>query len=505
MRHRFLLAASFLYLVAANLIWIARDTRPPFWDMAFHQMGALQIYDTFAAGGIRAIAAAPLLTGPYPPFYHSVVAIFYAVFGKTVDAAQWANLPAIALLFFATFSLGRMLLDPIPAAAAAVLVNFYPMLLWLSRETLIDYWLTSMVAAAMWLLVRTNQFSDRRRSLEFGLACGLGMLTKWTFAFFVLPPALWCARKNPKNAAVAACVGVVTAGYWYANAGRTLLRFLDTNAAGAAHEGDPARISFQAVVFYVRALEGYQVFLPLFVALIAGAIVLARNFDRVWIPVVLWIAGGWLALMLFQNKDPRYSAPLLPAVALITSRIFQKKEVLVVFFLPLLVFQHQLVSFGIPQLPSTIVVAKGVEGPLSWHWNLYVQRYFDLWGPPAREDWRIRHVLEKVSMPNGPPVRVGMVPDIPRFDSQAFQFYVALWKFPVTINRIVTLDAAALAHNDYILASDKDKGFEPGSFFTDDLKNINHYILGRPESFHSVDVFSLPNGDVIRLYKVGAW
>ena len=305
MRHRFLLAASFLYLVGANLIWIARDTRPPFWDMAEHQSSALRIYDAFASQGIRGIAEVPRLTLPYPPFYQSVVAGFYAIFGKSVDAAQWANLVAMAILLFATYGLGRTLLKPVPAAAAAVLVNFYPYLLWLSRETLTDYWLTSMVALAMWSLMLTNDFSDRKRSIIFGVVCGLGMLTKWTFALFLLLPTLWAARKNIKNAAISAGTAAVLAGYWYIHALAALAQLLRINTAGAVNEGDPDRLSFQAVLFYVRALEGSQLFLPLFLAFIAGAILLARNFDRAWMPVVLWIAGGWLGLMLFQNKDPR--------------------------------------------------------------------------------------------------------------------------------------------------------------------------------------------------------
>src|SRR5262245_1899153 len=137
MRHRFLLIASFLYLAIANLIWIARDTRPPFWDMAAHQLAALKMQVALADSGIRSIAAVPWFSVPYPSLYHAIVALFYGLFGKSVDAAQWANLPAIGLLFIATYGLGRTLLKPLAAAAAAVLVNFYPMLLWLSRETLI--------------------------------------------------------------------------------------------------------------------------------------------------------------------------------------------------------------------------------------------------------------------------------------------------------------------------------------------------------------------------------
>ncbi|HYR90721.1 MAG TPA: glycosyltransferase family 39 protein [Terriglobia bacterium] len=503
MRHRFLLAASFLYLVAADLIWIARDTRPPFWDMAEHESAALRIYEAFTGQGLRGIADLSQVTAPYPPFYQSVVAGFYAVFGRSVDSAQSANLLAIGILLLATYGLGRTVLEPLPAAAAAVMVNFYPYMLWLSRETLIDYWLTSMVALAMWSLMRTNDFLDRKRSIIFGIVCGLGMLTKWTFALFLVLPTLWAARKNVKNAAIAAGTAAVLASYWYMHALGSLAQLLRINSAGAVNEGDPARLSFQAIVFYVRVLEGYQLFLVLLLAFIAGAILLARNFEWEWMPIVLWIAGGWLGLMLFQNKDPRYSAPLLPAVALITAQIFQRRKILVTVLMPFLLFQHYLVSFGIPQLPPAVVLAKGPDGTITYNWNFYTQRYFDLWGPPAREDWQIRHVLDKVSSPNGRPVRLGMVPDIPRFDIFAFQFYIALWKFPVTVNRIVTFDESAIANNDYILVSEKDKGFEPGSFFTADLPNINQYILGRPESFRIVEWFPLPNGDVIRLYKVG--
>src|SRR5262249_19325745 len=162
---------------------------------------------------------------------------------------------AIALLMISTYAIGRRVLDAAPAAAAAVLVNFYPLMLWLSRETLIDYWLSSIVAFAMWLLLRTNNFSDRTRSVLFGVVCRLGMLTKWTFAFFLALPFLWIARKNPKNATIAAAVAVAVAGLWYVNAAPSLMQLLKLNQAGAVNEGDPARLGFQAVVFYIRALE----------------------------------------------------------------------------------------------------------------------------------------------------------------------------------------------------------------------------------------------------------
>ena len=501
-RHRFLLAAAFVYLAAANLIWIARDTRPPFWDMAYHQTAALRIYDAFSTFGIRAFAIVPLLTGFYPPLYHTVVALFYSLFGKTTDAAQWANLPALAILISATYGVGVKLMKPLAAAAAAMLVGFFPYLIWLSRETLVDYWLTAMVALAMWLLARTEEFSNRKASIAFGVVCGLGLLTKWTFPLFVVLPAAWLARKNLKNAGIAAGIAALIAAYWYVPVGRSLQQLAQINSAGAVSEGDPGRLSFQAVVFYLRALEGYQLFLPLFLVFIAGAIVLTRKFDRGWIPIVLWLIGGWIGLMLFQNKDPRYSAPMLPAVALISARAFERKETLIAWFIPVLLFQHYLVSFGIRRLPPNAVLLQGVKGPLSWDWNLYRQNYFELWGPPAHEDWQVERVLAKVTADDGKMVRLGMIPDIPRFDWGAFQFYIALSKRPVVFNRIVFFDEGVISNNDFILMSENDQGW--ASNVSADLKKINRYILDRPDHFHIVDAFPLPNGDMIRLYKVGS-
>jgi 4-amino-4-deoxy-L-arabinose transferase-like glycosyltransferase len=500
MRHRILLAASFVYLAATNLIWIARDTRPPFWDMAYHATAALRVYDEFAERGLAALNAIPKLTGFYPPFYHIVVTVFWAVFGKSIDTARMANLPAVAIVILATYGIGKTLLSPLAAATAGVLVSFYPILLWLSRETIIDYWLTALVALAIWALLRTEQFANRRRSVEFGTVCGIGMLTKWTFPLFVVLPAIWLARRNWRNAAVAASVAAILAAWWYLPAGTLLSQFLRQNTSDAIVEGDPNPISWQAVVYYVRALEGYQLFLPLFAGFLAGLVLVLKRFDWNWIPIGLWIAGGWLGLMLFQNKDPRYSAPLLPAIALITARLVDRKQVWIAPLLVVLVFQHYAVTFGTRRIPARVVLLQGVQQTMSWNWNLYTQDYFELWGPPAHENWKIEHVLENITAGRAGPVRLGLVPDIPRFDSFAFEFYIALRKLPVTVTRLSKFDDRGILDKDYLLISERSQGF--AEYFAPDVTRANDYVFGHSEKFELVERFPLPNGEVIQLHKI---
>jgi 4-amino-4-deoxy-L-arabinose transferase-like glycosyltransferase len=503
MRPHVLIGVAFLYLCTANILWVFSDTRPPFYDMAYHQTKAIAVYEAAHnnnfASGFRLI---PRLTGFYPPLFHIVVALFYALFGISSRVGILSNLPAIAILLVSTYAIGRRLLPPMTAAAGAVLACFYPMLVWISRETLPDYWLTGLVALAMWLLFRTESFSKKTESVIFGIVCGLGMLTKWTFVFFLALPVLWAARNNWRNATISTAIASMVSAYWYLSRWRlqSLVNLYSINSADSVAEGDPARFSLQALVFYVRALEGSQLFLLLFVLFVVGSIFLARRFNSLWIPIVLWVIGGWGSLLLFNNKDPRYILPLLPALALISATVFYKQRFWIPILLAYLIFQHYLVSFGIQKLPERVVLLRGIGGRIPWDWNLYSQTYFQVWGPPSREDWKIMRVLSRITSTQKASVRLGIIPSIPRFDPDAFEFYIALHKYPVTISRLRQFDERMLVNQDYVLMSESDQGYA----YSSDLGHMNQNILDRPDNFKMIDRFMIPSGQFVRLYKTAS-
>jgi 4-amino-4-deoxy-L-arabinose transferase-like glycosyltransferase len=508
MRHRLLLAASLIYLCAANILWIAIDTRPPFWDMANHASWSLEVLRDFEQHGLGALKTLPFVSPGYPPFYYARVAMAYRIAGVSIDTAQLANIPAILLIGLATYGIARSLMKPTAAAIAAVLANFFPFMLWISRETLLETWLTALIALAIWALLKTNEFSNLRWSVLFGVLCGFGMLTKWTFAIFVVPPALWAARRHFGNAVKAGVIAAVLASYWYVPQFSAMVRFWRQVSVAGQNEGDPGFFSIQAWLFYIRALEGSLLFLPLFLAFLAGAFILIRNWRNTfpkWTPIALYLLGGWLGLLLLPNSDPRYAAAALPAVALIIAAAFENVPVAQVVLLVFLVFQHVLVSFGIPWLPERVVLMKGTTGPVPYDWNLYTQTYFGLWGKPERQNWQIERVLQRLTghgpfaAESGRPVRVGLIPDLPRFDQPAFKFAIDVHQYPVVMNRQFSPEEASLLENDYLLMSMGEQ-----SVFSSPAphaKEINAYILGHPDKFQVVDMFSLPNGETIRLYR----
>jgi 4-amino-4-deoxy-L-arabinose transferase-like glycosyltransferase len=495
------LAASLSYLCAANIVWIAIDTRPPFWDMANHANWSLGVLRDFQQNGISAMLTLPLDSGSYPPLYYAVTAIFYWMIGPTIDAAQLANLPAIILLGLATYGIAKSVVEPGAAALAAVIVNFIPLLLWLSRETMLEYWLTAMVALSLWSMIKTKDFSNANWSIVFGICCGLGMLTKWTFAVFVGVPALWAARKNPRNALKSATIAAVIAAYWYVPQFGTMAQFWRQNAAAATFEGDPAAL-IDSLVFYARSLEGSVLFLPLSLLCIAGILLVLRNprsaFPR-WTPLLLSVVGSAIGLMLLPSTDPRYAIGVLPPLAVFAAASFENRKIAQIVLIGILAFQHVLVSFGIPQLPQQIVIRKGPGGPIPFDWNVYSQTYFNLWGPPGREEWHIDRVLRQVAAGASTPVRIGLIPDLPRLDVQAYRFAIELQRYPITIDRQFSPEESSLLENDYLLMSvGKQTAFGSRAPHAEE---INAHIRSHPDRFLLVDTFELPSGDTVQLYK----
>jgi len=81
-----------------NAIWLLKDTRPPAWDMALHQIYALNYVPGFMAPEGWSFWE---YSGNYPPLVHLFMAAVLTVFHPHPDIATLANLGATLVLFWA--------------------------------------------------------------------------------------------------------------------------------------------------------------------------------------------------------------------------------------------------------------------------------------------------------------------------------------------------------------------------------------------------------------------
>jgi len=122
----------------------------------------------------------------YPPFFALVEAVFFAVFGISPFTAR------LTVVFFAAaaavggYRLLKSLFDPRVAFVAVALFLSLPLVVFWSRQTMLEMPTTAMVLASIWFFHRYIDLDRRRSALWTGVFVVLAVMTKQP-ALFVLP------------------------------------------------------------------------------------------------------------------------------------------------------------------------------------------------------------------------------------------------------------------------------------------------------------------------------
>jgi len=487
--------------------------------MALHQMYALNYVEYFAGltnPGLRNIWE---LSGNYPPLVHLFIAAMFGIFHPSPDIATLANLPATFLLFWSLLQLGRYFTSAAAARWACVLMLLTPYLIWMSRETILDYWLSAWVAAAWVGLIRTEGFKSRFWSRVFGLLSACGLLSKWLFAGFMAIPFLtiavrhriWKDGERLTNGVQSLMLAAAGAGVWYLPNLPQLFRYFRENSQVGALEGEPPVFSFQSFIYYLRLLEGYQLYGLLFLLLAAGLVLVIsrRVFRDLWLWVAL-VAGGWLAMTLLRTKDPRFTMPLLAPLLLLPGAwvaswgSFRSGRLAQILVTTVLIVQAYAINFGISWLPQQVILMPGYQGSLRWDWQLFSQHYFGILGAARREDWQQSEILGRVAEEarrRGAAMSLALVPDLPRFNYFNFQLASRLAHVPVHISHLQSAAGGldAFRGYDFAIMSDNEQGMP---WTTRAAGSLNQFIADRHDIFKLVALYRLPNGDAVRLYFI---
>jgi hypothetical protein len=497
---------------AVNTVWLLRDTRPPVWDMALHQTYALNYL------GQETDLAVHERSGNYPPFVHMMIALCYLLLRPAPDVAALANVPATLLLLWATQGLARELAGASAARWSCFFLSVTPFLVWMSRETVLDYWLSAWFMTSLILLRRTRGFSSRPASLLLGLTLAFGMLTKWLFAGLIVFPLLyvflrervWTRILTLANCADSLLLAAAIPSLWYLPNLPRLARYFVENMTVGAREGEPPVASWDSAIYYLRLLEGYQLFGLLFVIFAAATYCVLRR--RLLSDPGFWltsIAGGWLVFTLLRTKDPRFTMPLLPLAAVAigvwvsTWKPGYMRLAAKGLLVAALCIQLYAINFGISWLPRSVVLAEGYQGSLRWDWNLFLQDYFGILGPPRREDWKHREILDRIfdhAREHGIRPSLAVVPDLAHFNAANFLLYARLggWSMQIDHPQSSARGVKSFEGFSYVLMTEGDQGM---AWTTRENRRLNQIIVDEHEVLRIVEHFRLPNGDDVRLYR----
>jgi 4-amino-4-deoxy-L-arabinose transferase-like glycosyltransferase len=344
-----MLAVIFLGVSLSTVIWTEADKTPPPWDPADHISAGYDYYQSLAQLRFGDFAR-DFISMPhfYAPLVHILTALIFIIFGASCLAGIGANFISLAFLLGAIYWTANRLYAnhlsqreaaddrvdaqgkrvPIfwPGVLAALLAVCYHFSAWLVHDAFLDYPLMAITATSFALLIRADDFTNRRHAIAFGVAAGLGMLVKQTFPFFFVLPAVYVTirvlagrdRRAVVNLALAAVIAAVIAAVWYVPHMDDVLSIYRVNQVGAVNENEAPLYTIGSNLFYVHALLSTQVQVPFGALFLFGLIYSIARRRKESVLLYLWILSGVVAFSFVANKDARYTVPILPAVALVS-------------------------------------------------------------------------------------------------------------------------------------------------------------------------------------------
>src|SRR6185295_11245732 len=311
-------AGAFLVLAVVASVWLAIDRRPPEWDHANHLERAVQCARDIQAGDVRSILERSSF---YPPLVLCLGGVGMLLGLSDAAAGGAVMIAFLGLGMAAVYLLGRRLAGGSVGVVAALLFGSAPFMVFSTLRFQLDLPLAAMVAVALVVLLATDRFTRTPVALAFGVVCGLGMLTKPTFALYVVVPVVMVlvrgGRAGLVNAALATLAAAVISLPWFGPRLFGLQAQLGARAFGqAAEAGHPEALSVAGVSFYPRMLM--QEFGIGASVLFAGGLFVAA-WQRRWLLLGSVLAPFVVLAVLIQNKNLRYALPLLAGMAVIAA------------------------------------------------------------------------------------------------------------------------------------------------------------------------------------------
>ena len=380
--------AIFFLFASVSLWWLRLHRAPPNWDDAWYLSNSLTLYDSWVGGGLPGLAKQFLAAlGFKAPLITALPLPFYWLFGRRWHVAYLANTFSMLVLFGAACAIGRRLRGQRAGLIAVYIVGSLPLLYGLSRWYLVEYPLAAVIALTFWLTLCARDESGGSAA-ALGVVCGVGLLLKADYPLFAGPMVLMAIvkRRDRLRTLLAICVpAAILATPWYVLHWWPTLR----NAISAGF-GKSALVQGTGPIFSPMALWKYLGIVaewgisPYYLGLTAAAAVIAvwkRQFElfRELACLLPWLAP-FLVFAFGGNKDVRYVAPILPAVAVGAACLLDGIIALRRWVLPMALAFPLVslcaVSFGWPYHTGNIGYANHYE-PHTWRQDEILARVED--------------------------------------------------------------------------------------------------------------------------------
>ena len=235
-------------------------------------------------------------------------------------------------MIISSYLIGKKLKNHKSGLMLSLLLSFTPVLNKLIARYMIDFAIISLLSFAYLMLLYSKKFSNTNYTLLFGLVSGIGMLTKWTFFFYLLVPIYFHLPKKfsfkiIKNLILGLFLSLIIFVPWYiANSDVVIPELLFATKS----QGDPSVWTIPGLLFYFKIIiKDYNYLLVFFIASLFAK-KKRQNYLLINIAVI------YLFFTYLDNKDYRYIVPMYLFISIYAAANLDFiKKINLYYFLPL--------------------------------------------------------------------------------------------------------------------------------------------------------------------------
>lgn len=527
------LLAIVVVLSSISQRWIRQsfENIPPPWDQSLYLFMAYKFWHALMDGGLPALTTSAFsLIRDRAPLVPLTTLPFFMIFGLSLQSAYLTNALYLFLLLASVFQMGSLLRGWKAGLIAAFVCATLPGLINYSRDYLLDFAMAAVISVALYTLLRSDLFSDRKYSFAFGLCSGLAVLTKAMAIAYLAPMFMYTAiiattvpgrRTDVLRSLGLAFAGLlVAAGPWYAINLTHAFGYLLSAGFGAGSVPYQAAgqgiLTWSSITFYPRLILAYGLSLPyviLFLGLASWRGINAWRqrgstrqdvraaFGNPYTILEVWLVTAYIILTVTPNKNnERYAVPLLPAIAVligcwidaISSRTLRTVTTAATGLIGL--FIYCALTFGIPLIPPDI----RWSGVTLFSQQHALKREF-----PYRQRWPIPEALatiaSQVSLRYTLPAKIYVIPNHGMINSLTLMAFAEEKRYPFSFtgNGEKILDEDRVRSFHFVLNKTGDEGPK--------YANVNHEqaiqtFNAVKQDFALLRRLPLPDGDYLELF-----
>ncbi len=375
----------------------------------------------------------------WPGFMYCVTSIINLLFGLTPFITRFSNGLFLAILIIFTYLIGKACENKKAGLIAGFLISFYPGVFGISRLYDQDFYLIAMVSVAVYLLIKTKKFTNKKYSILLGLFSGLGILTNGRFLIFTMGPLLYIAYlvfmgrrslsnadffKQISNIVISLLISLILSSVWWFGNFVLLDKALTHLLVGYLPDrynlfGLKYNVFTMRSIFYHLSYLIDHVSIYLFLLFFISLFWVRKKLNQHMQIILLWFFVPLAVFTLVSAKWEHYCFPILPSVAILTAvgieRLTKKiKFAIISFLIVLSLLQFFEISYAFNSRPIKKMFSYNVA---YWNPSIYkapykINNYENIMREFSKEINNAMPRIRNVGDTERPKVNLGVVDNI---------------------------------------------------------------------------------------------